>query len=102
MRTRSRRSYKRNQSLGSWWILLTVLFVFGASSVGSFRLRAKNRAYEAREEALEGEIADEKERSKEIEEFEAYTKTKKYVEEVAKDKLGLVYEDEIIFKASDP
>ena len=28
-------------------------------------------------------------------------KTKKYVEDVAKDKLGLVYPDEIIFKASD-
>ena len=28
-------------------------------------------------------------------------KTKKYVEDVAKDKLGLVYEDEIIFKAKN-
>ena len=33
------------------------------------------------------------------EEFEAYTQTKKYVEEVAKERLGLVYEDEILFKA---
>ena len=29
---------------------------------------------------------------------EKYTKTKKYAEEVAKEKLGLVKEDEIIFK----
>jgi cell division protein DivIC len=30
-----------------------------------------------------------------------YTKTKKYAEEVAKDKLGLVYEDEIIFQETN-
>ena len=30
--------------------------------------------------------------------IEKYTKTRKYVEEVAKDKLGLVYDGEIIFK----
>ena len=27
-----------------------------------------------------------------------FAKSKKYVEEVAKDKLGLVYEDEVLFK----
>ena len=31
-------------------------------------------------------------------EYETYTQTKKYIEEVARDKLGLVYEGEILFK----
>ena len=44
------------------------------------------------------QIAEEEERTKEIEEYAKYTQTKKYIEEVAKDKLGLVYEGEIIFK----
>ena len=60
----------------------------------------KNQTYQNREAALEKQIADETERSKEIEDLETYTKTKKYVEDVAKEKLGLVYEDEILFKAS--
>lgn len=60
----------------------------------------KNQTYQSREAALEKQIADETERSKEIEDLETYTKTKKYVEDVAKEKLGLVYEDEILFKAS--
>ena len=34
----------------------------------------------------------------EIAEYGKYTQTKKYVEELAKDKLGLVYDGEIIFK----
>ncbi|MCI9333955.1 MAG: hypothetical protein HFI98_04245 [Lachnospiraceae bacterium] len=40
----------------------------------------------------------EQKRAQEIDEFEKYTHTKKYVEEVARDKLGLVYEGEILFK----
>ena len=50
---------------------------------------------------LEAQIAEEEEKSEEIEEYSKYVQTKKYAEEVAKDKLGLVYEDEIIFKAED-
>ena len=40
-------------------------------------------------------------RSEEIAEYEKYTHTKKYIEEVAKDKLGLIHEDEIIFREED-
>ena len=44
------------------------------------------------------EIEAEKLRTEEIAEYGKYTQTKKYVEELAKDKLGLVYDGEIIFK----
>ena len=47
------------------------------------------------------ETALQKARTEELIEYEKYTKTAKYVEEVAKDKLGLVYEDEIIFESED-
>ena len=40
-------------------------------------------------------------RAEQIEEFGKYTQTKAYVEEVAKDKLGLVYEGEILFQEDD-
>ena len=74
--------------------------VFCVTAVGSLQLKQKNQTYQDREAALEKQIADETERGKEIEDLETYTKTKKYVEDVAKEKLGLVYEDEILFKAS--
>ncbi|MCD8196249.1 MAG: septum formation initiator family protein [Lachnospiraceae bacterium] len=98
-KAKSRRIRERNKNLGAWVILLIVVLVLGVSTVGCMQLRQKNKAYQAREEALEESLAEEEERTEELEEFEAYTQTKKYVEEVAKDKLGLVYEDEIIFKA---
>ncbi|MBR5509494.1 MAG: septum formation initiator family protein [Lachnospiraceae bacterium] len=81
--------------------MLIVLAVFSVTTIAGIHLKQKNQMYQAKEEALQEEIAKEEARAAEIEEFEAYTQTKKYVEEVAKDKLGLVYEDEIIFKASN-
>lgn len=46
-------------------------------------------------------IEAEERRAEEMDELEAYTKTKKYIEDVAKEKLGLVYEDEVIFKSRE-
>lgn len=102
-RTKWQKANRRRSHLGAWGIILIVLAVFGASSVGGIRLRQKNYAYQERENSLMEQIEAEAEerRAEEIEELEAYTKTKKYVEDVAKEKLGLVYEDEVIFKSKD-
>ena len=54
-----------------------------------------------KQEKLEEKISDEEQRQQEIQEFRKYTQTKRYAEEVAKEKLGLVYEDEIIFKQEE-
>ena len=91
----------RRMHLGAWGIILIVLAVFGVSAVGGIRLRQKNLTYQQREEALMEAIAEEEARAEEIADFEAYTKTKKYVEDVAKERLGLVYEVEIIFKPNN-
>ena len=96
-KTRSRRIRDQRKHLRAMGILLIVMAVFCVTAIGSLQL---NQTYQNREAALEKQIADETERSKEIEDLETYTKTKKYVEDVAKEKLGLVYEDEILFKAS--
>ena len=100
-KTRSRHIRDQRKHLRAMGILLIVMAVFCVTAIGSLQLKQKNQTYQNREAALEKQIADETERSKEIEDLETYTKTKKYVEDVAKEKLGLVYEDEILFKASN-
>lgn len=50
---------------------------------------------------LQTKIASEEKRGEDLKEFEIYTHTKKYAEEVAKDILGYVYDDEIIFKPEE-
>ena len=46
-------------------------------------------------------MEQEEKRTEELKQFETYTKTKKYAEEVARDKLGFVYDNEIIFKGTE-
>lgn len=69
--------------------------------VNSFSLKEKEARYAAREQELTKLIEQENARTEELKELETYTKTKKYAEEVAKDKLGLVYENEIIFQETN-
>lgn len=89
---------KRQNKAGMILVTIVVLMMLVVVAVKSVELRGKQEAYALREAALREEIEAEKERTEEIEEYGKYTQTKKYVEELAKDKLGLVYEGEIIFK----
>lgn len=92
---------KNENRLGMIIALLAIAITTGVVGLNSISLRQKEKAYAAREEELLQQIAVEEARAKELEEFATYTKTKKYAEEVAKDKLGLVYENEIIFQETD-
>ena len=65
------------------------------------KLQQKNQQYQKQEEELLAQIDAEEKRTKEIEDLDKYMQTKKYVEEVAKERLGLVYKDEILFKAKE-
>ena len=74
-------------------ILLTVVVL-----IRSITLYQKLNQYESKIASLQTQIESEEARSEEISEFEKYTTTRQYIEEVAKEKLGLVYPGEIIFK----
>ncbi|MFT3985147.1 MAG: septum formation initiator family protein [Lachnospiraceae bacterium] len=92
---------KRQNRLGMICVTVVVIMLFAVIMVKSTELSAKQEAYVKKEEVLQEQIASEEERSQDLIEYEKYTKTAKYVEEVAKDKLGLVYDDEIIFESED-
>lgn len=55
----------------------------------------KKNAEKARLQRL---IAEEEKRTEAIADYRAYIQTKSYIEEIAREVLGLVYKDEIIFK----
>jgi len=93
------RSTRKKQNKASV-ILITIVLVMLiiVVSVGKSDIRRRQAEYDKKEERLLEQIEAENKRAEEIAEYEKYTKTKKYAEEVAKEKLGLVKEDEIIFK----
>jgi len=92
---------KRQNRLGMICVTVVVIMLFALIMIKSAELSAKQEAYAKKEAALQEQIAAEEERAQDLVEYEKYTKTAKYVEEVAKDKLGLVYDDEIIFESED-
>lgn len=61
----------------------------------------RNAAYVEELAQLQNKIDAEEARTQDIANLEAYMQTDEYAEQVAKDKLGLVYEDEIIFKPEE-
>lgn len=90
---------KRRQNwFGMFLVTTVIVMMLVVVMVKSVELKQKLANYQVREAQLMEQIEEEKKRSEEIKEYEKYTQTKQYIEEVAKDKLGLVYEGEIIFK----
>lgn len=91
----------KQSRLGMALVSFVVIMLLAVIIVKSVQLNDKRAEYDAKEAQLQEQIAEEEKRTQELVEYEKYTKTAKYVEEVAKDKLGLVYEDEIIFESED-
>ena len=102
-KTKKRNSRVRRRTLQhklSILLISGVVVILGITlSVASISLHAKNQEYKAQEAELEKQLEEQETRSEEIDELEKYVGTDEYVEDVAKDKLGLVYPNEILFEA---
>lgn len=81
-------------------IVLMVVICFAVNSA-SGRLEDKNAAYDKQIEALNEQLAEQKQRREELDTRSIYVTTKQFIEEFAREKLGLVYEDELIFRPQD-
>lgn len=93
---------KRYQNRFSMFLVsLVVLLILILVQMGSMELQQKIDAKTAEAAALDTQIVTEKQRTVEIERFSKEVQTKGYIENVAREKLGLVYEDEILFKQED-
>ncbi|MCB5420783.1 septum formation initiator family protein [Blautia luti] len=84
--------------LGMFGISLIVLILMLSLMAQSRNLQESLAGYETRAEALSQQIEDEKARTEEIEALKEYMLTDEYTEEAAREKLGLVKENEIIFQ----
>ena len=97
----SKARYKRGNVQNTYGMIMAtvaVALLLIVVLVRSISLVQKRDQYQSRIETLQAQIEAEQERSEEISEFETYTTTRKYIEKIAKEKLGLVYPGEIIFK----
>ena len=79
-------------------IACIVILLLAVMSVQIIKLYHKNQEYIARETELTVQLKTEEDREKQLEEYEKYIGSQEYVEDTAKSKLGLIYDNEIIFR----
>lgn len=96
-----RRKPSSSNRRGMVAIALIVMILLVGLLVQSQKLSSQNRQYEAKKSELEQRISDEELRAGEIENLDDYVNSTEYIEKVAREKLGLVYEDEILFQAEN-
>ncbi|MBD5479866.1 MAG: septum formation initiator family protein [Lachnospiraceae bacterium] len=89
---------RRQNKFSMFLVTLVVVMILVVVAVKRVEIEAKMEVNQAKIEQLNGQIASEEARAEEIKQYEKYTQTKGFVEEIAHDKLGLVYEGEIIFR----
>ncbi len=99
-RTRRRVAYRKRyqNKLSMFLVTFVVMLMVVVVAIRSAGIRQKIEVKEAYAKQLDQQIEKEQKRTEEIEEFGKKVHTKGYYEEVAREKMGLVYEDEILFK----
>ncbi|MDO4519737.1 MAG: septum formation initiator family protein [Eubacteriales bacterium] len=80
-------------------VVVTILLIFLVNESRS--LHDKMVLYEAKATTLAEQIEEEQNRTQEIEDLKKYMQTDEYVEEVARERLGLVKDNEIVFKEAE-
>lgn len=95
------RKKKGNRKNGLKIIAVAVLVLFAVITYSGTLLQEEKRSLEIREKELLTQLQTEQERSEELEEQRAYMQTVRYIEEIARKVLGLVYPDETILRPTD-
>ena len=102
-RKRSHRKKNKRYNANAGALLVTAVVIFFAVVMG-FRMRslsAVNHRYQVQIQALKAEEEAEQLRSKELEESRSYVQTRDYIEKIARERLGLIGQDETILKPNE-
>lgn len=92
------RREKKGGRLGVILALLVFAVTVGMFGYNSYTLDKQQKQLDREMSMLDEKLNYETHRKDSLNEFETFTHTKKYAEQVAKEKLGYVYKGEIIFQ----
>lgn len=88
---------KSGNNAGTLSIIFIVLVFVVVMSIQIYKLKEKDKLLAEREQNLMQQLTEEMLREEELKELDLYTRSMEYIKDMA-NKLGLVYENEIIFK----
>lgn len=90
---------KSGRNTGAMSIIFIVIVFVIVMSIQIFKLKQKDELLKEREQTLEQQLAEEEQRAEELKDLDFYTRSMEYIKDMA-NKMGLVFENEIIFKES--
>ena len=93
------RRRKRRNRTGIYLVMLVAALFVGTLAVHGYSLRANCQKLATEQQNLKDKKKSLKKEQEQIKEQKEYRKTDQYVEDVAREKFGLVYDNEIVFKA---
>lgn len=99
MKRRKKRNLQNRIAMLSITFVVAILFI--AMMTKSISVEKQLSQYQQKLEKLDNKMTEETERTKEIDDLKEYMETDEYAEEVARDKLGLVKDNEIVFKEQE-
>ena len=104
-RKKSRKKRIKRANLQNRIAMLSITFVVGLLFIGMMSKGMEPQkeldGYQQKLEQLDEQLEEESQRTQEIDDLKDYMKTDEYAEEVAREKLGLVKGNEIIFKTEE-
>ena len=92
------RGKRRGKKKLSPFTLAGVIVLCGTVTYKTATLKSQSKSYQKQIEQLKEQKSELKDEQAEIKEFKKHAKTDDYVEEIAREKLGLVHKGEIVFK----
>ncbi|MBO5387462.1 MAG: cell division protein FtsL [Lachnospiraceae bacterium] len=96
-----KKTNKQQSKTASFMICIVVVVVLAVCAVKVSNLCDKSRELAETEYTLEMKIQNAYLEKQDLVAREQYMQTKQYIEDVAKDKLGLVYPDEIVIRPNE-
>lgn len=98
MRSRRRKKMSRATVFG---VILVAIVLCGTMLYKQNAIKAEGKEYAAQIKELQKESKALKKEKEDLKDFKDYVETDEYVEEIAREKFGLVYKGEIIFKSDE-
>lgn len=90
-----------NNSINMIGFIVIIVLIAGFIFKDEQTMRIQEQTYVEREASLTKQIDEEEQRTKTLNERKKYVTTDQYIEEVARNELGLINPDEILIKAKD-
>ena len=97
-RSRNSRGIRKRIRMGMASIGVVAVILLGALLYEGQNLQSQLNFYQEKEASLNDQIEEEKERTEEIDKTKEYMETDEYAEDVARNKIGLVKDNEVVFE----